>query len=702
MSWRRAYAACAALVLAFHFRLAWPGHALVANDFRALFIPLRIGLQHTLREGSLPFWQRGMFLGYPMLGDIQFQLLNPLTWLTLPLDAARGITVQSLAELCICAIGVAYWMKQRGLQPIHGVFAGCVFALSLKQTVHLHHWTFAASTCMWPWMLAGVEKRSVPLTAFATLGTWLGSSPQMAYFGTALAAVYALSRRDLRTFLAVPLGVAMAAPLLLPVAELSAWGPRGPGVTYRFQSQWSWPGREVWAAMVLPRVWGGRAGYDGPMNYWEVQGYVGLLPMALLAAVPWRKTGAALFAAVAVLCLWFSFGSESWLGFHRLLTHLPGYGGFRNPTRALMLVAFCVAVLSAEGLASLETRRTKALVAIAALSALCLLPTPRDRTVQLVAFVLLGLATAFVLWRPRWAPLAIALFLADVAWQTWDSPEIGDAGAEGRALAAFDPAVPKPPAPRRVAAMLDWGEGNNATLARGWEGVTGYGPTPILRVLLLLLGTREGAPPAPGRLNDDPNFPRFRTDSPLSRLFAAPLVVTDRDASATPIAEDGHVRLFEMPALPRVYWSGSYEVAPDDRLQGTLAAAAGGTFVVLPESPAFPPGERGFAPARDVQVTANRVKATLTAPRDGLAVVLEPWFPGWSLRLDGRAVEPIRANYAFLAVPVAAGTHTLELSYFPTRLLPGLLVCAIALVLLRILAAHRVDSGGAGVYFPPP
>src|SRR5205085_3993660 len=55
--WWLAYLAAALLVLLFHFRLALPGRALVANDFRALFIPLRTGLQHTVHAGEWPFWQ---------------------------------------------------------------------------------------------------------------------------------------------------------------------------------------------------------------------------------------------------------------------------------------------------------------------------------------------------------------------------------------------------------------------------------------------------------------------------------------------------------------------------------------------------------------------------------------------------------------------------------------------------------------------
>ena len=127
--WRGAYVAAAVLVVAYHYGLALPGSALINNDFRSLFIPLRACLQNTLREGSWPFWQRGMFLGYPILGDIQFQLFNPFTWLTLPLHPARGITVQSLIELCLCSAGMAFWMKQRGLKATEAVFAGAEVAM---------------------------------------------------------------------------------------------------------------------------------------------------------------------------------------------------------------------------------------------------------------------------------------------------------------------------------------------------------------------------------------------------------------------------------------------------------------------------------------------------------------------------------------------------------------------------------------------
>jgi len=736
--WPFAYAASAALVLLFHYRLALPGRALVANDFRALFIPLRSGLSQTVHAGEWPLWQRGMFLGYPILGDIQFQLFNPLTWLTLPLEAARGVTVQSLLELCLAACGMAYWMKQRGLRPVEGVFAGACFALSLKETVHLHHWTFASSTCAWPWMLAGLDglkatgrARYALLTAGATAGTWIGASPQMAWFGSGLAFLYALyvaldlyKTRKLLALLAIaaPLfGFALAAPLLLPVAELSALGPRGAGITYRFASSWSWTGAKIWPVMLLPRAWGGRAEYRGPLNYWEVQGYFGLLPMALLPLAPLRRKGLWIFAAVAILGLWISFGDSAWLHLHRHAWKLlPGYGGFRNPTRALMLSALCVSTLAAEGLYRLREEpklRLRVLIALGVLAAgvgLCV-AYPRGFVqnalhddAEAAVWLLGGCAIWASLARAdaRWACVAIALFLADVSVQTWDSPEIGPAAEENQALATLSQTIPPAPAPRRLAVLLPWGEFNNATFARGWEGVTGYGPTPINAVLRLLEATWNGSI-APARpLDDDENFPRFRTNSQLTPLFAAPALATQLEASVQPIARKGFLKLYELPALPRVFWTGAWRVAADERSSALLPKAARGELAVLAEPYDKPSrNESTPAPAENIRVFANSLEADLTAPADGLAVVLDPAYPGWTATVDGAPALLLRTNVAFAAIPVTAGRHHLRLSYFPRRLLPGLAIAALSaalLVLLCKVASRRVDTRSPGGYFPPP
>ena len=55
--------------------------------------------------------------------------------------------------------------------------------------------------------------------------------------------------------------------------------------------------------------------------------------------------------------------------------------------------------------------------------------------------------------------------------------------------------------------------------------------------------------------------------------------------------------------------------------------------------------------------------ATVVAPRDGLLVIADPFYPGWTATLDGKPVPILRANFAFQAVPVTAGRHELRLAY---------------------------------------
>ena len=48
----------------------------------------------------------------------------------------------------------------------------------------------------------------------------------------------------------------------------------------------------------------------------------------------------------------------------------------------------------------------------------------------------------------------------------------------------------------------------------------------------------------------------------------------------------------------------------------------------------------------------------MVAPRDGLAVILDPFYPGWTATVDGKPTPILRADFAFQAVPVTAGTGT--------------------------------------------
>jgi len=119
--WWAAALAVPAAVIAFHWQAAMPGNAFVGPDLRSFFWAVREATAAALRAGHLPGWQRGIFLGYPLLADPQAADLDPGTLLTLPWDAPRALTLAALLRLCIGGWGMLAWLRWRGLAPLIGV-----------------------------------------------------------------------------------------------------------------------------------------------------------------------------------------------------------------------------------------------------------------------------------------------------------------------------------------------------------------------------------------------------------------------------------------------------------------------------------------------------------------------------------------------------------------------------------------------------
>jgi uncharacterized membrane protein YfhO len=57
---------------------------------------------------------------------------------------------------------------------------------------------------------------------------------------------------------------------------------------------------------------------------------------------------------------------------------------------------------------------------------------------------------------------------------------------------------------------------------------------------------------------------------------------------------------------------------------------------------------------------------------------MQSFFPGWHAKVDGVSTPISRANYAFQAVPVGAGTSEVEFSYRPASVRNGSIISVLA------------------------
>jgi len=102
----------------------------------------------------------------------------------------------------------------------------------------------------------------------------------------------------------------------------------------------------------------------------------------------------------------------------------------------------------------------------------------------------------------------------------------------------------------------------------------------------------------------------------------------------------------------------------------------------------------GFRPADIQEYLPNRVRVGVDGDSPGYLVLMDPWFPGWSCTLDGSPTRLYRANYAFRAVAMPAGSHEVVFTFAPKSYALGWIISgtSIAIVVLIGLVSVVVRS----------
>jgi hypothetical protein len=76
----------------------------------------------------------------------------------------------------------------------------------------------------------------------------------------------------------------------------------------------------------------------------------------------------------------------------------------------------------------------------------------------------------------------------------------------------------------------------------------------------------------------------------------------------------------------------------------------------------------------------DRLEFRVESDRPALLVVADNWFPAWRARVDGTDTDVLRAYHTLRAVPVPAGSSTVEMWYASTLLERSFLVSLLTLV----------------------
>ncbi len=716
-----------------------PGNAVPSDGLQSdsgfVFEPDGLIVRDALRHLRLPVWTPAMSGGVPLLADQQSAPLFPLTWIgvVFPYDASRAWI--NVLKLTLAALGTYLLARALALRRGPALLGGVTYGFATYLVIWLLH-PHSNAYVLLPWALLAADRlcrrgtvRDAALLGLALGVAFLGGQPESSLIislATAAWVVYRLisahlARRDIArraalSALAAVLGAALAAVMLMPLLEAlhqSVGSSR---------SQPPLAARSI-ITLFFPKYWGVGG---GPDNFAERTLYLGALPTLLAAAglVAKRPRGPQLFftgLALVSIVVALDTGPIS-----RTVDHLPVLDQ-ANLDRVLILASFAIAMLAAFGLqqlltgTALERRRMLIAGAVVALVPVLLVlgahPSWLSQLPQGVKRALGGAAPTPAVQSLgsvlRWlgfAAAAITLFVAAARRR----PRSGLLIAVAIGLAALDlltigqgynPAITQaeasPPTPPPVTVMrrltaaggrvagVDGLEPNTAS-RWGLEDARGHEDPWVARVQLLWYGLGGGVElNAPGINILDPRSAKLLDVFGVRAILLPPSLrqsaLLSRAGKQIAYAGSGGVVVSNPNALPPAFVAYNWRTSPSR--DASLLLMAAGTARQARDDPVIESSQRPpstaagpATPARIVSRTNTEVTLDVQARAAGHLVLLDTFYPGWHVAVDGRG-EPIRAaDAAFRAIAVPPGHHTVRFYYHPTSVLVGGVISVAALL----------------------
>jgi hypothetical protein len=308
----------------------------------------------------------------------------------------------------------------------------------------------------------------------------------------------------------------------------------------------------------------------------------------------------------------------------------------------------------------------------------------------LVAFVLLMLAHSRAITRHNFLSWTIVLVLFDLLTASNGTTPFVKAADIYPNAPVFE-FLRKHANPWWRVASVDGSYGSNFEVPYGLSTATGY-DFPTKRIAKFL-----------STFSDHPVVISFRSDRIIDASKGALdltgsrfLIATASSAGAARLAalphrfrmvfQSGSSQIFENPdAVPLASFLPSTAIRVVESDESQLPAILAPDFdarrvVILPHRVDSFPGIPGGASATVVDglhVDLNEIRMKVGAEQDGLVVLNETYYPGWTAEVDGTAATVIRANYAFMAVPVTAGYHTIRFRFEPAVVWEGGILSAV-------------------------
>jgi hypothetical protein len=725
---KKGIAFCAVLylavtILALFFPLLGK-HTLFFRDIQLLFMPMKYFLAECWRQCELPLWNPMLFCGTPFVSDIQAGVFYPLSVIFYMFPVPQAFNIFIIIHYILAAI-LVYVLARRWNRSAP---AACLAALCfttggyLVSTANVLNnlqaaiWLPAVFLCFEKGF--GSHALFYRLLAAILLAVqFLAGEPQLLLFTLVLLFVYNLIinqhrswlQHALKTFASLAfistVSIALVMVQLLPTWEMFAHSVRAPGFSFQEATEFSLNPLALFQLLGPPSFdihYNTNGGFS-----WLLSNYFGLMPLvfAITAIVFVRDNRVKFWTLCLFVGLVLALGKHTPL-FFLLYKMVPFFRAFRFPEKFMFVFAYAIALLAAFGFDYVLEKGLKAKKDITAIVALLVILFLSTSVVQLawpealvsqipltrksILFVSVSVLCIFLFFKKAINKLTFCVLIIIVS--TFDLV---------LAHLPFNPVAPKEFYTDEPELVRSIGRARNAERIF----VQKYSYTDFQG--------RELSPFTRQHLWRDHLWPNTGTLYNLSYINGIGGTETQYQWLITELLENlnlhKRIRFLELSNTRHLVAMESEEIEGEmraGRLKRIRAYMVPKGKVVYDQARAIEEILKdGFDPWQSVvlekgsQVSLmdgeggkvldlsyegpNTIEVTAQS-LGGYLVLLDSFYPGWRVIVDGQEREILRANGLFKSVFLEPGTHQIVFTYHPASFAWGARISLVSLCLVII------------------
>jgi hypothetical protein len=716
------------------------------RDFTFVTFPFKFFLAQAFQEGAIPYWNTNVYAGMPFMAGFHAGVFYPPGILFFLKDTILALNLFYIFHFLILGSFSFLLARSWGISfasavccGITGMFSGFIVASTLLSNFFMaavwlpmvfwlfHQFWMRNHIGYFIGLVVAIAAQTLAASPEINIMTMVLLYAHSLYFLPRVPGIFGVARLTISLGLAVILALGLTALQLIPTAKLMEHSFRDKGLAYEIHTQSSLEPSKLSTLVISPDYGGLLDSRDYPswfsgFLHTLFMGSLGLA-FVLLGFIFRREKPIGFWLVVFLLGLFLSFGKFNPI-YETIYPWVPLLNLFRFPEKYFFISSFAAVFLSGHVLDALihgvVKRQLKIIpiltVLIFLLGAtwgLAMWHAYLDAKLSLAVLLIFGGSLVIFNYRKFsqsvFAAVVCLLILLDLGAKDlrllpmidrkfyeekpWVMDIVGDSFGKYR---IYSGRIAKTPNPDMNPPGPTWMD--ELFLAKqylrpftgmvlGMEHAGGHPGLGLeLRKHLVWFYALIDAPPDKRfRILKRSNVKYWIDWDSLTRFSVqgAPLILPDR------------VKIWG-DALPRAYMVGRIKLEEESKILNTYYDESFDPLseVLFSQPVNFAPSSHFNGTIEEVTYRPNHVTVKTVQQGSGFLVLMDSYFPGWTVKVDGKEKPILRANHFYRGVQLDSGAHTLEFDYFPEGFKAGLIVSSAVCVLLIALPLWRLRKAG--------